>query len=149
MNIENALDEFGLGVENAVVIGSGILQALNIRESRDIDVVTSKETYQRLCADNRLRKEKSHGLVLLANNLLEVRTSWLVLGKDWDFKELSAHSTVIDGVCYNSLQFLLKVKESWLVEESARPKDINDIKLIKAYLKNKNGEDKKRVGKNR
>ena len=149
MNIKNALDEFGLGVENAVVIGSGILQALNIRESRDIDVVTNKETYQRLCADNRLRKEKSHGQVLLANNLLEARTSWFVLGKDWDFEKLSAHSTVIDGVRYNSLQFLLKVKESWLVEGSARPKDINDIKLIKAYLKNKNGEDKKRVGKNR
>jgi len=104
--------------------------------------ITSKDAYQRLCADNRLGKKKSHGRVLLANNLLEARTSWFVLGKDWDFKELSAHSTVIDGVRYNSLQFLLKVKESWLVEGSARPKDINDIKLIKAYLKNKRLKNK-------
>ena len=43
MEIKNKLIELGLNSENAVVIGSGILNALNLRESKDIDVVVTEE----------------------------------------------------------------------------------------------------------
>lgn len=44
-NIEVELNNLGLNSDNAVVIGSGILNALNLRESGDIDVIVTKEKY--------------------------------------------------------------------------------------------------------
>jgi len=35
MNIKDKLDELNLNSKNAVVIGSGILNVLNLRESKD------------------------------------------------------------------------------------------------------------------
>ena len=37
------LRELGLNADNAIVIGSGILQALGIRKSNDIDLVVTPE----------------------------------------------------------------------------------------------------------
>jgi len=45
MEIKNKIIKLGLNSENAVVIGSGILNALNLRESKDIDDVKLMEQY--------------------------------------------------------------------------------------------------------
>lgn len=34
---------------------------------------------------------------------------------------------------YISLDFLLRVKQSWLQDDDVRQKDIDDVKLIEAY----------------
>jgi len=57
MEIKGKLNEFGLNPGNAVVIGSGILNALKIRGSNDIDVVVTLEKYQSLALDSRFKKE--------------------------------------------------------------------------------------------
>jgi len=66
-------------------------------------------------------------------------TSWTVLGETWAFDNLLEHSVVIDGVRYNTVQFLLNAKRSWLADKDVRQKDIDDIKLMEAYLKNTHG----------
>jgi len=63
-------------------------------------------------------------------------TDWTVLGETWTFDNLLEHSVVIDGVRYNTAQFLLNVKRSWLVNDDVRQKDIDDVKLMETYLKN-------------
>jgi hypothetical protein len=68
MEIKNKLDELGLNSNNAVVIGSGILSALNLRESKDIDVVATKEKYKELFGNNRFHKEQNHGREILADD---------------------------------------------------------------------------------
>ena len=61
MEIKSKLYELGLNPENAVVIGSGILNALNLRESKDIDVVVTEEKYRELFYNSRFKKEQNHG----------------------------------------------------------------------------------------
>jgi hypothetical protein len=135
MEIKSKLDEMGLISDNAIVIGSGVLNALKIRESNDIDVVVSPEKYQSLALDKRFKKEMKRGREILVSDLLEIMTNWTVLGKTWTFDNLQEHSIVIDGVRYNTVQFLFNVKRSWLGDTDVRQKDIDDIKLMEDYLK--------------
>lgn len=134
MNIKEKLNDLNLDSDNSIVIGSGILNALDIRESHDIDLVANKTTYERLKADGRFKISENHGREILTDELFEIGTEWGVLGRSWNFEDLSVKSVVIEGVRYSSPEFLLEVKKSWVATGESRPKDINDIKLIEDYL---------------
>ena len=134
MNISKSLQEIGLHTENCVVIGSSILSAYGIRGTDDIDVVTDSETYDRLASNVRFDEAEDHGREVLTDELFEIGTSWGVLDKDQTLDDLTEHSTVIDGVRYVTITFLLAVKKSWLLDEEVRQKDIDDVKLIEDYL---------------
>lgn len=134
--IKKDLEKLGLSSENSVVIGSGILNALGIRESNDIDAVVSEETFEVLKSKNELTLDASKGEALLTNDLFEIWTEWEVLGKKYKFSDLSAESTIVDGVRYNSLDFLFRVKNNWVKDGSAREKDKRDVELINNFLKN-------------
>lgn len=120
--------------DNAVVIGSGILNALNLRESKDIDVVVTADKYESLSKDSRFKKKESHGREVLTDDLFEIGTSWIVVGKIWKFDDLLNHSTVIDGVRYNAVEFLLDAKRRWISDREGRQKDTDDVKLMEDYL---------------
>ncbi len=135
MDIKNKLRELGLNPDNSVVIGSGILNALNIRESEDIDIVVSIDKYESLGRDSRFKKKENHGREVLADDIFEIGTSWTVLDKDWKFDDFLDYSDVIDGVRYNTLQFLLDVKRRWIADGDIRQKDIDDVKLMENYLR--------------
>lgn len=134
MEIKNKLNELGLNSENAVIIGSGILNALNLRESKDIDVVVTEEKYKELSDNSRFKKEQNHGREILDDGLFEIGTSWTVVGKNWKFNDLLNHSTTIDGVRYNTVEFLLNAKRRWIADGEGRQKDIDDVKLMEQYL---------------
>lgn len=139
LEIKTKIDELGLNPDNAVVIGSGILSALNLRESKDIDVVVMEEKYKELSDTGRFRKEQNHGREILADDLFEIGTSWTVIGKTWKFEDLLNHSTTIDGVRYNSVEFLLDAKRRWISDGESRQKDIDDVKLMEQYLSSLKG----------
>ena len=134
MKIKSKLIELGLDSDNAVVVSSGILNALNIRESRDIDVVVTEEKYKELSDNRRFVKKQNHGREILDDGLFEIGTSWTVLGKTWKFNDLLNHSTTIDGVRYNTIEFLLNTKRRWIADGEGREKDIDDVKLMEQYL---------------
>jgi hypothetical protein len=134
MELRKKIKEIGLTPDNAVIIGSGILSALNLRESKDIDVVAIEEKYKELSGDRRFKKEENHGREILADDLFEIGTSWTVMGKTWKFEELLQHSTVIDGIRYNSIDFLLNAKKSWIANGEGRQKDLDDVKLMEQHL---------------
>lgn len=122
MNFRAQLEDLGLNPENSIVIGSGILNALNIRESKDVDLVVDEDTYKRLAQE------------VLNDDLFEISTSWVVMGKSWTLEDLLEKSVVIEGVRYNTIEFLLGAKKSWIANSEARQKDIDDVKLIENYL---------------
>lgn len=134
MDFNKLLDEIGLNSDNSVVIGSGILNALNIRKSGDIDVVVDVATYHELSKNDRFKKLQNHGYEILADEFFEIGISWGVLGKSQKINDLVKHSILIGSVRYITLAFLLTVKESWLQDDDVRQKDIDDIELIKSYL---------------
>jgi len=125
--MQKKLQKLGLNPDNSIVIGSGILQALNIRKSNDIDLVVSSKDYTRL---------KKTGKILKTDNI-EIATIWQVSGKKYYFKNLAENSTVINNVRYITLDFLYKTKKSWITNGTARPKDLKDIKLIEKYFATK------------
>ena len=137
MHIKSKLDEIGLNSESAIVIGSGILSALGLRKSRDIDLVVTKEKYKELYSKKRFKKQLSHGRELLTDNLFEIGKDWVVLGKTWRFNDLIKHSTIIGGVRYITIEFLLKAKREWLANGDIRQKDIDDVKLMEKYVEHK------------
>lgn len=134
LDIGTKLNELKLNPGNAVVIGSGILNALNLRKSKDIDVVVSEEKYKELVGNSRFKKGQNHGREILVDSLFEIGTSWVVLDKIWKLNDLLSRSIVIDGVRYNTVDFLLDVKRCWVADGDGRQKDIDDIKLIEQHF---------------
>jgi hypothetical protein len=119
-----------------VVIGSGILNSLGIRPSRDIDVVTTAGKYKELSRDNLFKKEQRHGREILVGGVFEIRTDWPVIGKTWEYDDLLNQSTIIDCVRYITIDFLLNAKQHWIADGYGRPKDLADVALMERYLAN-------------
>jgi len=135
INLEGTLANLGLTSANSIVIGSGILGALGIRKSNDIDVTVTAETYIHLSKEASFHEKQHHGHPVLVAGDLEVGTNWIVLGKNQTLDDLVKHSLILDGVRYVTLDFLLAVKRSWLEEDDeVRPKDRVDVQLIENYL---------------
>lgn len=135
MHIKNKLNDIGLTPDKAVVIGSGILNALNLRESKDIDVIVTKDAYSKLERDARFTKKQSHGREMLIDGLFEIGTSWGVLRKSQTFDDLLKQSIVIENTRYITIEFLLAAKKSWLKDNDVRQKDFDDVELIEKYLR--------------
>ena len=132
--LREKLAELGLDTRNSIVIGSGVMEALGIRRSGDVDLVVAAEAYERLKAEANFKEEIYRGRPILAGGRFEIGKSWEVLGSTGDLPELRRDSTVIGGVRYVSLEFLLRVKRSWLLDKDVRQKDRDDVELIERYL---------------
>lgn len=131
--IKEALLRTGLSLNKAVVIGSGIMCALGIRESHDIDVVLPIDEFNKLAQNQNFVQSKKFNDTYFQgmSEDIEVWPYW------WNFKEDSIipydvvreNSIIIDGVRYVSLPFLRQWK-TW----RSREKDLADVKLIDAYM---------------
>jgi hypothetical protein len=133
-NLKDELAQLGLSADNSVIIGSGILNALGIRKSGDVDVVASPEDYKRLSTNAHFIPRENHGRPVLLDDTFEICMNWNVLGMEYSLQDFIPNTIVIDGIRYISLDFLLRVKRSWLKDDDVRQKDIDDVKLIEAYI---------------
>lgn len=132
--MKKTLQELGLNQDNSIVIASGILEALGIRKSKDIDIVANQEVYDSLKKSGQFNATKNHGREILADDKFEIGTSWTVLGKSHKLEDFIDKSIIIDGVRYITINFLYKAKKSWLLQKNVRQKDIEDVKLIEKYI---------------
>lgn len=133
--MKETLAKLGLDASNSIVIGSGILQVHKIRKSNDIDLVVSQKIYTMLKKSGNYSVVKKPYGDKLTNDSFDIRLNWVVLGKSYMFEDFRSESVTIDDVRYITLDFLYKAKKSWIKEKTARPKDINDLKLIEEYRK--------------
>jgi hypothetical protein len=136
-DFKNKLATLRLNASNSVVIGSGILDALGMRKSNDIDVVVDEATYARIKDGGHFQEKQHYGRSVLVDDSFEVNTHWGVLGKDQTLSDLIEQSITIDDVRYITLDFLLAVKKSWLLDDNVRQKDIDDVKRIEEFLASK------------
>lgn len=123
MNFKEGIAKLKLPSGGYVVVGSGILNALGIRNSHDIDLVVTEEVYRSI---ERLgwEQEIQGNRVLLKRDVFDI-------GRDWhgrSAKEILGHAQIIDGIPYLNLDDLYKWKK-----EKAREKDLRDVALIDAY----------------
>jgi len=137
--IKQKLNQLSLTTNNSIIIGSGILNALNIRTSHDIDIVVDQETFSKLKKDMRFKKANPFGLEILKYDVYEIGTGWNIqnLNKIFTFEELFSKSTIINGVRYINLDLLYEIKKSLRNNIDRKDKDNHDIHLIEEYLKSK------------
>ena len=134
MNIKAVLSEAHLDLDNAMVIGSGILNALELRKSNDVEVIVSEQIYKNLEQDTSFEKKEIQGRSSLESGLLNVSTVWTIVDQEWTFESLLEHSIVIDDVRYITVEFLCNAKTSWLLNGEFRQKDKDDVVLMNVYL---------------
>ena len=127
--IQEILRSYSLNPSNSIVIGSGILNALGIRKSNDIDITVKQKTYARLSELPEFEIKNNCESEMLTTDILEISTNLPTPKHTYSFKELFDNSIVIDQVRYLKLEFLLIIKKQW-----NRDKDKKDIRLIEKYI---------------
>ena len=123
MNFKQRIAELGLPKNSYVIVGSGILSALGIRDSSDIDLVVTQEAFQyikQLGWEQDTWGEK----VVFKKDVFDIGNDWY--GKSAE--ELLRHAQVVDDVPYLSLDDVYEWKK-----KKGREKDVRDLKLIDAY----------------
>jgi len=127
MNIKQKILGLKLPENSFIVVGSGILNALGIRESNDIDMIVAQDVFDSL---DRIGWEHDTwaNQTVLKKDVFDLGVHWMNV----KIEKLLQRATVVDGIPYLSLSDLL----AWKIER-ARPKDILDVKLINDYIAKK------------
>ncbi|AKM80828.1 TPA: hypothetical protein DDX46_05085 [Candidatus Saccharibacteria bacterium] len=118
----------GLPLDQLVVIGSGVLDALELRPAVDIDMVVTEELFETLSQSGDYRESIIHGERVLEKDDQEIWLSWGSEGVA-NFQALSQGGVTIGGVRFAHPEFVLQWKRAM-----NRYKDQSDIQLLEKYL---------------
>jgi len=114
------------------IFGSGPMAVRGLREGKDVDIIVSDDVFN--AYKNRPDwevKRFDDDTDYLNNNGIELWNEW---GPgEWDINKLIQEAEIIGELPFVKLEEVLKWKEI-----NGRPKDLEDIKLIKKYLAAKN-----------
>ncbi|QJU08146.1 hypothetical protein FBF28_01005 [Candidatus Saccharibacteria bacterium oral taxon 488] len=120
--------ELGLPLDQIIIIGSGILDQLGIRQSTDIDVAVDRATLEKIAGDSdwaeKLDTNQRRYLVKYDGSV-EIWDGWEIDGRIVEYDELLDYAVEYDGVKFVNLDFLRRWK-NW----RGREKDIQDVRLI-------------------
>lgn len=128
MSIIDRFLQLNLPVDQCVVIGSGILDALNLRQSRDIDIVARPDLFAVLETSGEWEVSVVRGETKLEKGDVEVWQSWGSEGVP-NFSDLFENSVIVSGVHFANPEFVLAWKR-----QQHRDKDVNDIRMLEEYL---------------
>lgn len=128
MTIIDRFLQLGLPVDQCVVIGSGLLDALELRTSRDIDLVTTPGLFAALQQSGKWRVSRRHDESLLEKDDAEIWMSWGSNGQP-NFDQLFDRCLTIGGVYFANPLDVIAEKQ-----KRATEKDIKDIQLLEGYL---------------
>jgi hypothetical protein len=132
MNIIKEVKTLELPLGTYVVIGSSTLAIRGIRPAQDIDIIVTQDIYDRFKASG--WKEQcfpgEERPCVLLYGLFDVGTSWSVRSYHPTFEQLFNDADIIEGVPFASLKDVLQWKKT-----CGRDKDLEDVELIEAYLK--------------
>ncbi len=134
MDIFSRVEALDLPQNEFVVLGSGILAALGIREVGDIDLLVKPEFFEVLKNNGWSYEVIEIGgqprEMISKGNVQAFKDFWFD-EKIFPVEEGFKRSVTIKGVKFISLQTLLEYKKT-----ATREKDANDVLLIEEYLKN-------------
>ncbi len=125
-----AIERLHLKPEDYIVVSSGVLGALEIREVDDIDLVVSASVFRNYESSGQWTKRQyEDGNVYLLKDLYEVGTEWDSENGKPNLEELKKDQVMLYNIPFASLERL----KQWKIKYG-REKDIVDVKLIEAYL---------------
>ena len=120
--------ELGLPLDQIIIIGSGILDQLGIRQSADIDVAAGQAVLEEIArSDGWVRKldKNQRRYLVKRDESIEIWDGWEIDGRVVEYDKLLDYAVEYDGVKFVSLDFLRRWK-NW----RGREKDMQDMKLI-------------------
>lgn len=126
MSIVQRVKLLHLPLDQLVVIGSGVVDALGLRRSSDIDLVVSDELFVRLQNGGAYQVNQRHGDTVLESDGVEIWRDW---GNELPFDILYRDGVTIDGITFCHPATVLQWKQ-----RHDRPKDQVDIRLLQQYL---------------
>jgi len=135
MNINTLLSELeklNLPKDKFAITSSGPIGIRNIREINDIDIIVSPDLWQDLSIKYKVVKENDLESIYIGNIQVLGNGSLYTNPKFGDVINQINNADIIDKYRYVKLNTILEVKKLM-----SRPKDINDVKLIEEYLKQK------------
>ncbi|HET8883842.1 MAG TPA: hypothetical protein VFM68_00020 [Candidatus Saccharimonadales bacterium] len=128
MSIIDRVRQLNLPLDEVVVIGSGVLDALKLRPAGDVDLVVTANLFADLASGNDWQITAKGHEVMLQQDDVEAFLSWGSEAKP-NFRALYDEGTTIDGVRFASPQFVVDWKKQRMSE-----KDKADITLLEEYL---------------
>jgi hypothetical protein len=131
-DIISKMKSLNLPKNSYVVFGSGPLGVAGIREVNDIDLLVSKEIYEKLQKSGWKKIHKGPNDEPIVYDVFEAHDNWNFSSYKPTLDDLLINATEVDGILFASLIDVQKWKTS-----SGRPKDIIDLKLIKRYIEKK------------
>lgn len=110
-----------------VVIGGGVLEALGLRSTYDIDMVVNEDTYKYFVGKGWSEIVEDSGKHMLSHNGYKLMMEW----SGMDLARLRQNAFQQDGVWFMGIEDLMRVKA-----KLGRRKDEKDIEMLKDYLAN-------------
>ena len=130
--------EFPLG--SYIVVGSGHLIALGLKDFKDVDIVVTPNLFAKCCNDPTWEQipwtyPEKIGHIFLRRGDVELYEDVNSGSFNPTTTELLKRAAIINGVAFTSLEDTLKFKKEYIKKN---PKHLADIKLIEQYLTSKN-----------
>jgi hypothetical protein len=109
------------------LFGSAPMGIRGLKECHDIDMIVTEDLWNACKNKNWEQRTNQNGITCLWNNEIELWKEW---GPGtWDIKKLIEEAELIDDLPFVRLETVLDWKK-----KNGRPKDLNDIKTIEAFL---------------
>ena len=132
MDIFQSVRNLGLPVNDYVVVGGGLLVALNLLEwDEDVDLTVNREIFNLFTKDG-WRQDKWGDKIVLKKSIYDVGLNF----GEWSLEDLRYDAVIIQGIPFINPHKLIEWKSN-----TARPKDLIHIRLLRDYLQNKNITD--------
>lgn len=131
-NIFDKLKELNLPLGKYVVVSSGTLDALGIRQASDIDIAVTRDLHEELRKTKEWKEHELYGKIFLQKDIFTI-----IPKLDWEKYETTTEEAinsalVIEGIPFMNLEELLKFKIAM-----GREKDQKDIELLEKMIKDK------------
>jgi hypothetical protein len=124
-----------LPVGQYALFGGACLAIRNIRNLNDLDIFITDKLYDKLCADgwHEISTEKRKPYLITKIRGIDIQAFKIWEGVGWqpDIRAYIDNPEVVQGIPFMPLTELYKWKQ-----ETRRPKDLKDLKLIDSFLKN-------------
>lgn len=114
-----------------VVVGSGLLAALGLRNANDIDIAASSALVEKLRATGQWREEYRWDKLFLAKEGIDIITKLNWEKYPTTTTEAIKTAILIDGIPFLNIEETIKFKKAL-----GREKDFKDILLLEEYRKN-------------
>jgi len=132
MNIIQKIKELNLPNDQYVVIGSGTMSALGIREANDIDMSVTEELFDKLKETGEWKELEKYGRPFLEKDVFDINKSLGWEKYSTTIQEANKSALFIEDIPFMNLDELIKFKDAM-----GREKDLKDIALIKEYINKK------------